>query len=89
MRIGIASGQLVAGVVGSKKFFYDVWGDVVNVASRMEATGEVGRIQVERETAKRLEVSYLLVPRGTVEIKGKGQMETWYLVERKLIEPEA
>jgi adenylate cyclase len=86
IRIGIASGPLVAGIVGSKKFFYDVWGDVVNVASRMEAAGEVGRIQVERETANRLENTYLLEPRGTVDIKGKGPMETWYIVERRPVE---
>jgi adenylate cyclase len=86
IRVGIASGPLVAGVVGSKKFFYDVWGDVVNVASRMESTGEEGRIQVERETAKRLENAYLLEPRGTVDIKGKGPMETWYIVERRPVE---
>jgi adenylate cyclase len=83
MRICIASGPLVAGVAGLKKFFYDEWGDVVNVASRMEETGEVGRIQVERETAKQLENAYLLVPRGAIDIKGKGSMETWYLEGRR------
>ena len=82
IRIGIASGPLVAGVVGSRKFFYDVWGDTVNVAARMESTGVEGRIQVTPETAARLNATYLLEPRGVMEIKGKGSMETYFLNKR-------
>lgn len=83
IRIGIACGPVVAGVVGTRKFFYDVWGDAVNVAARMESTGEPGRIQVSREAFARLERSFVLEPRGTVEVKGKGLMRTWYLIGRR------
>lgn len=82
MRIGIAAGPVVAGVVGSRKFFYDVWGDAVNVASRMEATDAEGRIQVPQSVYDRLNSSYLFEERGEVEVKGKGTMHTWYLVGR-------
>jgi adenylate cyclase len=84
IRIGIACGPVVAGVVGSRKFFYDVWGDTVNVAARMETTGEPGRIQVSREAFARLDRAFVLAPRGTVEVKGKGLMDTWYLIQRRL-----
>lgn len=83
LRIGIAAGPVVAGVVGSRKFFYDVWGDAVNVASRMESTDEVGRIQVPHDVYDRIKDSYLFEERGHVEVKGKGLMRTWYLVGRK------
>lgn len=84
VRIGIASGPVVAGVVGSRKFFYDVWGDTVNMAARMEATGEAGMIQVAPEARHLLEEGYLLERRGKVEIKGKGRVETWWLAGRKV-----
>ena len=80
IRIGIASGPVVAGVVGTKKFFYDVWGDAVNVASRMELTGEPGRIQVTPDTYERLKDQFALEIRGPIDVKGKGQMPTWFLV---------
>ena len=83
LRIGLASGPVVAGVVGARKFFYDVWGDAVNVASRMESTDVEGRIQVPETVYERLKNEYLLEARGVVDIKGKGPMNTWYLVGRR------
>jgi adenylate cyclase len=83
LRIGLANGPVVAGVVGSRRFFYDVWGDAVNVASRMESTDSVGRIQVPEDVYQRLKNDFLLQERGLVEVKGKGFMRTWYLVGRK------
>ena len=80
LRIGMACGPVVAGVVGAKKFFYDVWGDAVNVASRMESTDVEGRIQVPDDVYERLRDSFVLEERGYVEVKGKGPMHTWYLV---------
>ena len=79
-RIGIHTGPVVAGVIGTKKFIYDVWGDTVNVASRMESTGEPGRIQVTAAVEARLRDRFQLEPRGVVEIKGKGPMPTFFLV---------
>ncbi|MGD9621227.1 MAG: adenylate/guanylate cyclase domain-containing protein [Mycolicibacterium sp.] len=83
LRIGMATGPVVAGVVGAKKFFYDVWGDAVNVASRMETTDEEGRIQVPDNIYQRLRGSFVFEERGLVDIKGKGLMHTWYLVGRR------
>lgn len=83
LRIGLATGPVVAGVVGSHRFFYDVWGDAVNVASRMESTDAVGRIQVPEPVYERLKDDFVLEERGEVSVKGKGVMRTWYLVGRK------
>jgi adenylate cyclase len=83
LRIGLATGPVVAGVVGARKFFYDVWGDAVNVASRMETTDVEGRIQVPQNVYERLNDTFLLEERGEVDIKGKGVMHTWYLVGRR------
>jgi adenylate cyclase len=82
LRIGMASGPVVAGVVGSQRFFYDVWGDAVNVASRMESTVVVGRIQVPENVYQRLRSRFVFEERGDIEVKGKGIMHTWYLVGR-------
>jgi len=83
LRIGLAAGPVVAGVVGARKFFYDVWGDAVNVAARMETTDVEGRIQVPQDVYERLNHAFLLEERGNVDIKGKGVMHTWYLVGRR------
>ena len=78
-RIGINSGPVVAGVIGRKKFHYDVWGDAVNIASRMESHGIPGKIQIGRTTYELVKDEFVCVPRGVIEVKGKGEMETWYL----------
>jgi adenylate cyclase len=83
LRIGLAAGPVVAGVVGARKFFYDVWGDAVNVAARMETTDVEGRIQVPQDVYERLNHAFLLEKRGEVDVKGKGVMTTWYLVGRR------
>jgi adenylate cyclase len=83
MRMGIAAGPVVAGVVGARRFFYDVWGDAVNVASRMESTDIIGRIQVPQNVFERLRHDFVLEERGEIEVKGKGKMRTWFLVARK------
>lgn len=83
LRIGLATGPVVAGVVGARKFFYDVWGDAVNVAARMETTDVVGRIQVPHNIYQRIRHSFLFEERGEVDVKGKGTMHTWYLVGRR------
>ncbi len=79
LRVGLSTGAVVAGVIGRRKFLYDLWGDAVNVASRMESHGLPGRIQLTEATRARLGPSFQLTPRGAVEIKGKGLMETWFL----------
>lgn len=79
VRIGIDTGPLVAGVIGEEKFSYDVWGDPVTTASRMESHGAPGRIQVTARVRDRLEGRYRFESRGTVEVKGIGPMELWWL----------
>jgi len=79
LRIGINTGLVVAGVIGVKKLTYDLWGDTVNVASRMESTGEPGRIQVTASTYDRIKTKFLFEERGTVSIKGRGEMTTYWL----------
>ena len=80
LRIGINSGPVVGGVIGTKRFLYDLWGDAVNTASRMESHGTPGEIQITRATYELLKDEFVCNRRGTIEVKGKGRMETWYLV---------
>ncbi|HEY9728657.1 MAG TPA: adenylate/guanylate cyclase domain-containing protein [Chroococcales cyanobacterium] len=87
IRIGINTGSVVAGVIGRNKFIYDLWGDAVNVASRMESSGVAGRIQVTSGTCDRLKAKYVLKERGMTFVKGKGEMITYWLTGRKLSNP--
>jgi class 3 adenylate cyclase len=79
MRIGVHSGPIVAGVIGLRKFTYDLWGDTVNVASRMESTGEPGRIHVSVNTANLVRNDFKLESRGSIEVKSLGQVETFFV----------
>jgi class 3 adenylate cyclase len=82
VRIGLHSGSAIAGVIGKQKIFYDVWGDTVNTASRMESQGEVGRIQLTDETRAALGDRFVFEKRGLVDIKGKGPAETFWLIAK-------
>lgn len=79
-RIGINSGPVVAGIIGRHKFSYDLWGDAVNTASRMETTGVPGKIQITGQTLELIGDDFVTEPGGTVEVKGKGPMPVWYLI---------
>jgi class 3 adenylate cyclase len=83
IRIGINTGSVVAGVIGRKKFIYDLWGDAVNVASRMESSGEPGKIQVTATTYQQLQHNFIFEQRGAVKVKGKGDMTTYWLLGRR------
>ncbi|WP_455279644.1 adenylate/guanylate cyclase domain-containing protein [Cupriavidus necator] len=82
MRIGINSGPVVAGVIGKRKFIYDLWGAAVNIASRMESHGVAGRVQVTDATRRLLGESFLFEERGVIEAKGIGTLHTWFLTGR-------
>ncbi len=79
-RIGINSGPVIAGVIGRRKFVYDVWGDAVNVASRMESHGLGGAVQITQSTHELIKDEFVCEPRGMVDVKGKGDMEVWLVV---------
>jgi adenylate cyclase len=82
VRIGIDTGPVVAGVIGRRLFLYDLWGDAVNIASRMESHGVAGRVQVSESTRRRLDESFVLEERGALEVEGKGELKTWFLQGR-------
>ncbi len=83
LRIGIHSGSVVAGVIGQQKLMYDLWGDTVNTASRMESHCEVGKIQISRATYDLVSHAFICEAQGEIEVKGKGKLETWHLLARR------
>ena len=81
MRVGIHTGPIVAGIVGVKKFQYDIWGDTVNTASRMESNGEAGKVNISQTTYELLKADpeFMFESRGKIEVKGKGELEMWFV----------
>jgi class 3 adenylate cyclase len=83
LRVGIHCGPVVAGVIGRRKFSYDLWGDTVNVANRMESNSQPGRIQVSEKVYERLQNRYLMEERGLIEVKGKGELRAYWLMGKR------
>ncbi len=81
-RIGINSGSVVAGVIGKRKFAYDLWGDTVNTASRMESHGSGGFIQITEDTYNLIKDDFRCEARGRVNVKGKGEISVWYVLDQ-------
>ena len=79
MRIGIHSGSAVAGVIGKKKFVYDLWGDAVNTAGRMESHGVAGKVHISKATSELVKHKFRVVTCGEIDVKGKGIMETFFV----------
>jgi len=79
LRVGVNSGPVVAGVIGKSKYIYDLWGDTVNLASRMESGGVPNSIQVTRSVYEALKDEFAFESRGNIEVKGKGSIEAWLL----------
>jgi class 3 adenylate cyclase len=81
MRVGIHTGPVVAGIVGVKKFQYDIWGDTVNTASRVENVGETGKVNISQATYELVkdDPAFTFEPRGKIEVKGKGEIEMWFV----------
>jgi adenylate cyclase len=84
IRVGITSGPVMAGIIGADKFSYDVWGETVNLASRLESHGLPGEIQVSGAVRDALGESFVLVSRGPIQVKGVGELETWLLKEERV-----
>lgn len=78
-RYGVNSGSVIAGVIGRKKFAFHLWGDTVNTASRMQSTGEAGKLHISETTYELIKDTFICEPRGTIEVKGKGEMRTWFV----------
>ena len=84
MRVGIHSGTVVAGVVGKKKFTYDVWGDTVNIAQRMEASGVPGKVNISAHTYHLIKDQFTCEYRGKVDAKGKGEIDMYFVLGEKV-----
>ncbi len=83
LRVGISSGSVVAGVIGTRKFSYDLWGETVNIASRMESDGTPGKVQISRATYELIKDDFVCEARGEILVKGKGNLEVWYLISER------
>lgn len=78
MRIGVHTGPVVAGIVGVKKFQYDIWGDTVNTASRMESSGEPGKVNISMTTMELVRDKFICTHRGKISAKGKGEIDMFF-----------